>query len=447
VRVFQLSCAILAAFAALVWCVAPTGARAAAASKTVRYRGVALQVPRAWPVYDLARHPRLCVRFNRHAVYLGSPGPREACPPQAFGRTEAILVVPGRRRRAALAGAQAVAAALSSTPEHDAAADGGASVVDVGAGAGQDATIIATWRSDRSVIDTALARVGGRTAAVPVAHRLAPPGRPGASSAHAGAVFSGEGFDTCQTPDARAMDAWHASPYRAVGVYIGGANMACAQSQLTRGWVRGRFRAGWRLLPIYVGLQAATSSCGCATISPARAGDQGAAAARDAIVHARKLGLGTGAPIYYDMENYTRGGTASSAVLTFLEAWTRHLHAAGYLSGVYAGANSGVSDLIAATSHPDVPDELWTADWNGHDDAANSRARTARWGANRRVHQYAGETVQRFGGVTLSVDRDAVDAPAAIAAPAPTAPLSPSGSEWVLPIARAAGPRPSAPGL
>jgi hypothetical protein len=223
--------------------------------------------------------------------------------------------------------------------------------------------------------------------------------------------------------------------------------MACAQSQLTRGWVRGRFRAGWRLLPIYVGLQAPTSNCGCATISPVRAGDQGAVAARDAIAHAGKLGLGTGAPIYYDMENYTRGGTASSAALAFLEAWTRHLHAAGYLSGVYAGANSGVSDLIAATSHPDVPDELWTADWNGHDDAANPRARTARWGANRRVHQYAGETVQRFGGVTLSVDRDAVDAPAAIAAPAPTAPLAPSGSKWVLPIARAAGPRPSGPGL
>src|SRR4029077_241793 len=43
------------------------------------------------------------------------------------------------------------------------------------------------------------------------------------------APFTGGGFDTCSAPSARAMNAWEGSPYRAIGVYIGGANSACAQ--------------------------------------------------------------------------------------------------------------------------------------------------------------------------------------------------------------------------
>src|SRR5205085_1910731 len=59
-----------------------------------RDRGSCLSVPPTWPVFDLWAHPGTCVRFNRHAVYLGRPGADQQCPAQAAGRTEAILVEP-----------------------------------------------------------------------------------------------------------------------------------------------------------------------------------------------------------------------------------------------------------------------------------------------------------------------------------------------------------------
>jgi hypothetical protein len=36
--------------------------------------------------------------------------------------------------------------------------------------------------------------------------------------------YAGLAFDTCTAPSLTAIRAWGASPYRAVGVYIGGAN-------------------------------------------------------------------------------------------------------------------------------------------------------------------------------------------------------------------------------
>ncbi len=69
---------------------------ALAATKAVHYHGYRLVVPANWPVFHLQRDPTACVRFNRHAVYLGQPGANQNCPPEAAGRTEAILVQPLR---------------------------------------------------------------------------------------------------------------------------------------------------------------------------------------------------------------------------------------------------------------------------------------------------------------------------------------------------------------
>src|SRR5215469_1109951 len=63
-------------------------------TKIVRYHGYKLTVPATWPVFDLATDPAVCVRFNRHAVYLGRPSSGQDCPAHAVGRTEAILVTP-----------------------------------------------------------------------------------------------------------------------------------------------------------------------------------------------------------------------------------------------------------------------------------------------------------------------------------------------------------------
>src|SRR2546430_11535903 len=42
--------------------------------KVVRFAGYTIRVPASWPVYRLDRDPGQCVRYDRHAVYLGQPG-------------------------------------------------------------------------------------------------------------------------------------------------------------------------------------------------------------------------------------------------------------------------------------------------------------------------------------------------------------------------------------
>ena len=70
------------------------GAAQATPLKVVRYHGYVVKVPRSWRVYDLAKNPHVCVRFDRHAVYLGAPTAQEQCPAHPVGRTEAILLQP-----------------------------------------------------------------------------------------------------------------------------------------------------------------------------------------------------------------------------------------------------------------------------------------------------------------------------------------------------------------
>ena len=53
---------------------------------------------------------------------------------------------------------------------------------------------------------------------------------PGGASA---TRLSGYAFDTCEAPTTATMQAWQASPYRGVGVYIGGPNRTCPQVNLT----------------------------------------------------------------------------------------------------------------------------------------------------------------------------------------------------------------------
>ena len=45
-------------------------------------------------------------------------------------------------------------------------------------------------------------------------------------------IINGKGFDTCTVPSINAMKAWR-SEYSAIGVYIGGENMACDYGNLT----------------------------------------------------------------------------------------------------------------------------------------------------------------------------------------------------------------------
>ncbi|HZU40139.1 MAG TPA: DUF1906 domain-containing protein [Solirubrobacteraceae bacterium] len=410
-------------------------AAASAATRVVRYHGLRLNVPVSWPVYDLSRHPRLCVRFDRHAVYLGRPSADPLCPPDAIGRTEALLVEPVIGR-AADGGA---AAGLVSAPSAAADRRGGSAGELVRSGV----RILATWGAHPAVL---LRVIGLRSlkafthpqAPRPVRmHGLAMAARSGRTRtgtptpAGPGQVFTGLGFDACSAPSASAMNAWLSSPDRAVGIYIGGTNAACSQPNLTSTWVSQQAAAGWHMIPIYVGLQAPKNSCGCAGISPSSAASEGTAAATDAVTQAQALGIGTGNPIYFDMEGYSHTSANTTAVLTFLAAWTAQLHASGYKSGVYSSNASGITDLVAqyGTSYPE-PDDLWPATWDGQQNTVDSYVPATEWAAHQRINQYDGGQNETYGGVTMNVDDDYVDALTAAAGaadpPPPTLQVAPA---------------------
>jgi len=225
------------------------------------------------------------------------------------------------------------------------------------------------------------------------------------------ADYTGLGFDACTAPSRRAMSAWSTSPYRAIGVYIGGANRGCSQPNLTASWVAEQTAAGWRLIPTYVGLQAPTSSCSsCAKLSGGSAALQGGQAATDAVNEARLVGIGEGSPIYFDMESYTRTSSASNATLTFLEAWTTRLHALGYEAGVYSSSASGIADLAARLGGIyRQPDNLWFANWNGRANALDSYVPAGAWANHQRIHQYRGGHNESYGGVTINIDNNYVE--------------------------------------
>ena len=420
--------------ALLIGLLAPAGA-SAAGTKVVSYRGYRMVVPAGWPVYHVSADSTVCVRFNRHAVYLGEPGTSQSCAMHAAGRTEAILVQPLRDTAATRA---AVAAPGEDRPlpiPTLGAAEGPsgsiARVVDRALGV----VVTATWHRHSALIRRALGV--SSLSALAAASRVRPvPARATAGRAHQagvgpgaalpGAVFDGGGFDACSTPSASQMSAWALSPFQAVGIYIGGVNMACSQPNLSAAWVSRESSTGWHLVPIYVGLQAPSNSCGCASISSADATAQGTAAAVDAVAQVQALGIGAGNPIYFDMEGYTRSTMNTASVLAFLAAWTNGLHTAGYKSGVYSSDDSGIEDLASqfGTAYTE-PDDIWFANWNGKATVSDSALPAADWASGQRLHQYEGGHNATYGGDTINIDDDELDGQTAAAGSAATVASAP----------------------
>jgi hypothetical protein len=325
-------------------------ASAANAQRQLHYRGQTIEVPASWPVYRMAAEPTRCIRFDRKAVYLGRPSSKQRCPAHVVGRQRAIVIEP-----AGVGGVRRVTASR-------------------------------------------------RPVAAPVATD-----RHSKATASAG-YFTGLGFDACTAPPQTTMTAWLSSPYRAVGVYIGGANRGCGQPNLTSDWVAAQIAAGWRLIPTYVGLQAPSNGCGCSGIKSTQAAFQGSAAADDAVLQAASLGIGLGNPIYFDMEGYSRTSSNTSAVLTFLEAWTERLHQRGYVSGVYGSAGSTIADLVGQYELAySEPDDVWIAHYDGLQTTSDSYVPSTYWVNHQRLRQYRGGHKETWGGVTLNIDNDYVD--------------------------------------
>ena len=206
------------------------------------------------------------------------------------------------------------------------------------------------------------------------------------------------------------MRAWR-PVFAAAAIYIGGAEEGCAQPNLTPAWVAAATRLGYALMPTYVGPQASCSGYSV-RIRPSRAAAQGAAVAGAAIRQARALGMGRGTPIYYDLEAYDGGNAGCrAAALTFLDAWTRALHAHGYESGVYSSASSGAQDVGAVSwvhgHRLAKPDSVWFGLWDaGRNVYGSPYLRRDWWSGRHRIKQYLGPHLRTVGGHTVDIDSD-----------------------------------------
>jgi hypothetical protein len=253
--------------------------------------------------------------------------------------------------------------------------------------------------------------LGGVVAAIALAacRPVAPPPPPG--------VAVGQGFDTCAAPSASTMAAWTGtSGYGSIGIYLGGQNRGCSQQNLTASWVSTVTHDGWRLAPLYVGLQAPCNAyLNFATMStdPTTAYNQGVAAADQAVSEASGLGLGGGTPIYFDMEAYNCGGygsTDTNAVMDFVNGWVLEIANRGYVSGYYSSAASGIADQVTDVNNGGPwhwPNDIWFADWNSVATTTNNPYIPNNYWVNQRLHQYMGGHNETHGGATLDIDSDA----------------------------------------
>ncbi|GAA1882845.1 glycoside hydrolase domain-containing protein [Actinomadura bangladeshensis] len=394
---------------------APRPAAALAAEsgpRVVEYRGLRVPVPAGWRVHRLDADPARCVRYDRHAVYLGRPGPQPDCPARVVGRTEALHIEPaenGRGSRTVVHAARLATLKIAPNAEHETRL----TLPEAGV------TITGVYGTDPGRLQRVLrgSRLSGTWTAAPrePARPSSPDVRrrsPGKGSGPDDALdrpwVRGRGFDTCTAPSLATMEAWRPS-FKVTNIYIGGAARGCAQPNLTASWVEQVREMGYRITPTYVGLQA---PCGSRPqrFTRKNAAKQGAKAAVDAARRARALGIPEGAPIYFDMEAYnSRKKACKAAVLRFVDRWVERLTDEGYVPCLYSSAKSGIRDVGRATGIS-RPAGVWFANWNGRASVYHDpHLPDGWWSPHRRIKQYRGGHKERHGGVTLNIDSNIVD--------------------------------------
>ncbi|MFB7181310.1 DUF1906 domain-containing protein [Streptomyces sp. NPDC056257] len=398
---------------------------AAADRQTVDYHGLRLTVPADWRVVDLDRDPAACLRLDLPTLYLGHAGTQSECAGRAVvSRADTLHLEPldGAPERADVPTVTVeTATALPEAPHSSASNELRYALLRPGV----MATVSYGDAPDavRRVLTRARALSAGPGAATPDPRPATPAVAPGGGK-HRGVqeAFKGEGFDACTAPTQQAMDTWRAdSPFRAIGIYIGGRARACAQPRLTARWVERQAAAGWHLMPIWVGPQPWNSSSTGLSTDPSAANGQGREAAEGAVDAARSLGMPEGTLLYNDLENYTDRATWDAPVVAYLTAWTERLHELGFRSAAYVSVSSGVKALSAHYHQAPqaMPDVLWAARWNLSASVGDADmglpAGTAQWAGPRRAHQFRGDHNATYGGVTINIDRNWVDVdPAAL---------------------------------
>ncbi len=236
-------------------------------------------------------------------------------------------------------------------------------------------------------------------------------------------VFKGQAFDTCQAPSAATMRAWkRASPFGAVGVYIGGRGRACPnQKHLSPSWVGGVHKLGWKLLPLYVGSQ---SPCVRAAhkrkvrMSTRGPYARGKREGLDAVRQAKRFKMVRHSAVYLDMEAYNyRNKSCAATTLRFIQGWNSAVRAQGYVAGFYSSANSGAAHLekARAAGARGLPTAMWFARWNVPKSLHSERRINRRaWQPHRRIHQFTGNVKRTYGGHSVHIDQNLVDAPVAV---------------------------------
>ncbi|MFI0922529.1 glycoside hydrolase domain-containing protein [Streptomyces sp. NPDC021012] len=231
-------------------------------------------------------------------------------------------------------------------------------------------------------------------------------------------TYTGRAFDACTAPSLTAMKAWKKDAYYGgVAVYIGGRNRGCAQPNLTRSWVKSVDTLGWRVIPLYVGAQPfCQKSLSKERFTAATAASVGAADAGDAVAKAAALGMKPGSPVYLNMESYDVADKAcNDATLTYVRSFTRTLRAKTYRAGLYGFSSSSAKAIATASNRTDLPGNLWYALWNGRETTTGDWPWDPRlYTGHSRGHQYKANSRETRGGYTITVDRNAWDAPVAI---------------------------------
>ncbi|MEU7603460.1 DUF1906 domain-containing protein [Streptomyces sp. NPDC041003] len=413
--------------AALLLSVQPS--LAAADRQTVDYHGLRLALPADWRVVDLDRDPGACLRLDLPTLYLGHAGTQSECTGRAVAsRADTLHLEPldGAPERADVPTVTVeTATALPESPHPSASNELRYALLRPG--------VMATvsYGAAPDAVRRVLTRA--RTlSATPAPRPAVPAVARGGDQRSVQEAFKGEGFDACTAPTQKAMDTWRAeSPFRAIGIYIGGRARACAQPRLTARWVERQAGAGWHLMPIWVGPQPWHSSSTGLSTDPSEANGQGKEAAEGAVDAARSLGMAEGTVLYNDLENYTDRATWDAPVVAYLTAWTQRLHELGFRSAAYVSVSSGVKALSAHHHQAPqaMPDVLWAARWNLSASVADADmglpAGTALWAGPRRAHQFRGDHDATYGGVTINIDRNWVDVdPAALGPVGGVLPLS-----------------------
>jgi hypothetical protein len=259
-----------------------------------------------------------------------------------------------------------------------------------------------------------------------VPHRLS-------ASANVGVQNMFDGFDRCDVPGTGTMSTWFSSsPYYYVGIYIGGDNRACSNTNLTDSWVDTVSGQGWSFIPLYVGLQApCTSYAHTFSYDTSTANSQGSSSADAAISTAEGLGFSSSI-IYFDLEAFdTTNSSCLSAAEAFVSGWDTELKNKGWIDGLYgSGTGSGLTNMYNL-GYPYGPTDADIADYSdGYNDPWDtSGVANSLWKYDHRIHQYqADSSCESWGGICLTVDRNCAIGPTAEAKSFSVENTEPSGT-------------------